>query len=153
MKFYPETRIIEAVRKLLTGSVNEQLGSLEYQIPLIEFSSGYSGSVISPVISLSSCERIEKERIIRQDAYIIIITFNIPETPESELHCYVYSGAISKAIYVNPTLGGIVDRAVITGKKYNPPKKPNCGEAWELIITLRVTVENAQLYHQKQEVI
>ena len=150
MKFYPEIRIIEAVKKLLTGSVNEQLGSLECQIPLIEFSSGYSGSVISPFICLSSCERTEKERIIRQDAYTLTITFNIPETPESELHCYGYSDAVSKAIYDNPTLGGIADKAIITGKKYNTPKKLNCGEAWELIITLRITVENAQLYRINQ---
>ena len=151
MKFYPEIRIIEAVKKLLVTAVNEILGSFEYVIPLIEFSSGYSGSVIKPLISLSSCERTEKERIIRQDAYILTITFNIPETPESELHCYIYSGAVSKAIYDNPTLGSVADRAVITGKKYTPPKKPNCGEAWELIITLRVTVENSQLFRFNQK--
>ena len=150
MKFYPEIRIIEAVRKLLVNEVNEILGSFEYVIPLIDFSSGYSGSVISPLICLSSCESTEKERIIRLDAYALTITFNVAETPESELHCYVYSGVVSKAIYDNPTLYGIADRAFITGKKYNPPKKPNCGEAWELIISLRITVENAQLYRQKQ---
>ena len=150
MKFYPEIRIIEAVRKLLVNEVNEILGSFEYEIPLVEFSSGYSGSVISPLICLLSCERTEKERIIRLDAYALTITFNITETPESELHCYVYSGAVSRAIYDNPTLSGITDKAVVTGKKYNPPKKPNCGEGWELIITLRITVENAQLYRQKQ---
>jgi hypothetical protein len=38
-------------------------------------------------------------------------------------------------------LGGIVDKAVITGKKYNPPKFQNCGEGWELVITLRITIE------------
>ena len=150
MKFYPEIRIIEAVRKLLVNEVNEILGSFEYVIPLVEFSPCYSGSVISPFICLSSCEKAEKERIVRLDAYIMTITFNIPETPESELHCYVYSGAVSRVIYDNHTLGGIADRAVITGKRYNPPKKPNCGEGWELSITLRITIENAQLYRQKQ---
>ena len=153
MKFYPEFRIIEAVRKLLENHVNKILGSFEYQIPLIEFSSGYSGSVINPLISLTTCERTEKERIIRQDAYNITINFNIPETPESELHCYVYSGAVSKAIYDNPTLDGIADKTVITGKKYTSPKTPNCGEVWELVIRLRVKLENAQLYRQKQGVI
>jgi hypothetical protein len=69
------------------------------------------------------------------------ISFEFPETLESELHCYAYSGAVGRAIYDNPTLGGIADRAVITGKKYNPPKKLNCGQGWELSITLRVTVE------------
>jgi hypothetical protein len=35
----------------------------------------------------------------------------------------------------------LVDRGVITGKKYVPPKKPYCGDGWELILTLRLTVE------------
>jgi hypothetical protein len=65
----------------------------------------------------------------------------LPESPESELHCYAYSGAISWAVYDNPTLGGVVDRAVIVSKKYNPPKKINCGQGWEVSIGLRVTIE------------
>jgi hypothetical protein len=65
----------------------------------------------------------------------------IPDTPDGELLCYAYSAAIGKALGENPTLGGVADRAVIAGKKYNKPKKPNCGESWELVITMRLTVE------------
>jgi hypothetical protein len=45
------------------------------------------------------------------------------------------------ALKENPTLGGVVDRAGVTGKKYTPPKKPHCGEGWGITITLRVMVE------------
>jgi hypothetical protein len=41
----------------------------------------------------------------------------------------------------NPTLGGIVDRAVLTGKKYIKPKKADCGQDWEISLTFRLTVE------------
>ena len=87
------------------------------------------------------CEQTEKERTIRQDTYSLTILFKIPESSESELHCYVYSGAVSRVIYENPTLLGQVDKAAITGKKYQSPKKPHCGEGWELTLTLRLTVE------------
>jgi len=137
-------RIIRAVRELLTGRVNEILQDKEFVIPVIEFG-GYQGaSSVAPVIALNACERTEKERIIRLDAYSLTITFTIPEMPESELYCYAYAGAVSRAIYDDPTLGGVVDRAVITEKKYLQPKKPNCGEGWGVVINLRITIENEQ---------
>jgi len=141
MNDFVETRIIEAVRKLLTGRVNELLGDIEHPVPLIEFTEFADGDVVVPLVALSVCERTEKERIIRQDAYSLTITLSLPETPESELHCYAYSGAIGRAFYDDPNLDGVADRAVITGKKYVSPKKPHCGEGWELIVSLRVTVE------------
>ena len=141
MKDLVEPRIIEAVRKLLCGRVNEMLGEMECPIPLIDFSDYRGGAVVVPVINLVSCERTEKERIIRLDAYSLTITFSLHEMPESELHCYAYSGAVSRAFYDDPTLGGVADKAEITGKKYIQPKKPNCGEGWELVISLRLTVE------------
>ena len=136
-----EMQIITAIREMLTGRVNEILSKSPSVIPIIEFGDFGCGYGISPVIVLTACERTEKERIVRLDAYSVSITFPLPDITESELHCYVYSGAVSRAIYDNPTLGGIVDRAVITGKKYVSPKKPNCGEGWGLVISLRVTVE------------
>ena len=136
-----EQRIIGAVREVLTGRVNELLGKVEFAIPIVEFGDFEGGSAVVPTISLSACERTEKERIVRLDAYSLTVTFNLPETPESEQQCYAYSGAISRAIYDNQTLCGVADRAVITGKKYLSPKKPNCGEGWQLVISLRVTVE------------
>ena len=141
MKDFIETRIINAVRKLLTGKVNELLGEMENPIPLIEFSEYRGGSVVVPVINVASCELKEKERIIRQEAYNLTITFIFPDTPESELYCYAYSGAVGRAVYDDPALGGVVGRAVVTNKKYIKPKKVNCGEAWELVVTLRITVE------------
>ena len=136
-----EQKIIDAVRKLLTGKVNEKLNNWNFFFPLIEFS-GYGGaSAIVPVISLSSCEQSEKERIIRLDAYTLAISFSVPETADSELSCYAYANAFSIVLGEDVTLGGVVDRAVITNKKYVPPKKANCGMEWELVITLRVTVE------------
>jgi len=138
---YIEETIIKGVKRLLTGRVNEVLRDSEYSIPIIEFGEFTGGGVVVPVISLSACERTEKERIIKLEAYSLTIAISLPETPESEFHCYAYSGAVGRAFYDDPTLGGVVDRAVITGKKYNSPKKPNCGEGWELIVTLQVTVE------------
>jgi hypothetical protein len=141
MKDFVEMRIIEAVRGLLLKQVNENLGNAQFAIPLIEFGDYGGGSAVVPVITLSTCERTEKERILRIDAYSLSVTFTLTDTKESELHCYAYSAAVSRAVYDNPTLGGIVDRATVTGKKYLSPKKPQCGEGWELVITLRITVE------------
>jgi hypothetical protein len=83
----------------------------------------------------------EKERIILLDAYSLIITFSLQEMPESELFCYAYAAAVCKALQENPTLGGVADRVTVSGKKYAPPKKADCGEGWEVVISLRVTVE------------
>jgi hypothetical protein len=139
MNDFIEQRIIDAVRKLLTGRVNEKLNDYNFYFPLLEFSN-YSNAII-PVVALASCERTEKERIIRLDAYSMTVTFTMPENPESELYCYAYATAFDKALGEDVTLGGVADRAVITGKKYNQPKKPHCGEDWEVVITVRVTVE------------
>jgi len=136
-----EQRIIEAIRGLLKGRINEILSEWEFLIPVIEFSNFANRHTVAPAVSLVSCERTEKERIIRMDAYSMSITFTLPETQETELYCYGYAAAVCKAIKENPTLGGIVDRAAVSGKKYSSPKKPGCGEDWETVITLRVTVE------------
>jgi len=136
-----EQRIIEAIRGLLKGRVNEILSEWEFLIPVIEFSNFANKHTVVPAVSLVSCERTEKERIIRLDAYSLSISFTLPETQETELYCYGYAAAVCKAIGENPTLGGVVDRAVISGKKYSQPKKPGCGEDWETVIALRITVE------------
>ena len=141
MKEFIEQQIIESIRKLLTGRVNELLGEVQFIVPIIEFGNHGCGYAASPMVALNTCERTEKERIIRLDAYSLTITFELPEMPESDLHCYAYAAAVCGAIEENPTLGGIADRTVVTGKKYNPPKKPGCGEGWGLVITLRLTVE------------
>jgi len=142
MKVFIEQQIISAVRGLLSGRVNEVLHNEEFDMPFVEFGDyGGSGSVV-PAITLVSCEKSDKERIVRLAAYAVIITFSLPETFEVESHCYGITAAVGMALRENPTLGGIVDRAVITGEKYVPPKKPNCGEGWGVVISLRITVEN-----------
>jgi hypothetical protein len=90
---------------------------------------------------LSTCERSEKERIIRLDAYTLTITLNIPEHPEGERNCYAYASSVATALQENPTLGGIASRAVLAGKKYTPPKQSGTREGWAVILTLRLTVE------------
>jgi hypothetical protein len=136
-----EQQIISAVRELLTGRVNEVLGDWQFLIPLFEISEFQGSAAVVPVISLSSCERTEKERIIKLDVYSLTITLTLRETSESELYCYAYAAAVCKALGENPTLGGIVDRAAVTGKKYIPPKKAYGGNEWEVVLTLRITVE------------
>ncbi|MCL2881143.1 MAG: hypothetical protein FWF29_12945 [Treponema sp.] len=139
--FFIEQRIIEAVKNLLNGCVNEILTGWEYLIPVIDFGSFGSRYAVAPVVSLLSCERTEKERIISLDAYSLSVTFTLFEHEDGELFCYAYSTAFAKALGEDVTLGGIADRAVITGKKYIAPKKPHCGEGWGLELSLRVTVE------------
>jgi len=141
MNVFIEVRIIEAIRELLTGRVNEVLGDWKYLIPVFEISDYQGKAMVVPVIVLSSCERTEKERIILLDAYSLTITFNVPETQNSELYCYTYANAICQALQENATLGGVVDKVTICGKKYVPPKRPGCEQDWEVVISLRVTVE------------
>jgi len=138
---YTEEAIIGAVKRLLTGKVNDVLRGLEFQIPIIEFGIFRGDTVIAPLVSLSSCEQTEKERIIKQDTYSITITFPVLDTVESELYCYAYAAAFQKALCEDVTLGGVADRVVITSKKYVPPKKADCGMEWETVISLRIIVE------------
>jgi hypothetical protein len=141
MEEFVEQQILMAVKRLLTGRVNEILEGWEFLIPVIEFGNIGSGYATAPVVALSSCERTEKERIIRLDAYSLTISFTLQEHQDGELYCYGYAHAFGKALGEDVTLGGIADRAVITGKKYLPPKKPDCGEGWGLVLSLRITVE------------
>jgi len=141
MENFIELQIITAVRELLSGKVNELLGDLQFFIPLVEFGDYRGGDVVVPVVALACCERSEKERLILVDAYSVSITFTLPDTEESEFNCYAYSAVVGKALELNPTLGGVADRVTISGKKYVEPKKANCGEGWQLVITLHVTVE------------
>jgi len=136
-----EQRIIMAIRELLTGKVNEYLREFDFQIPIVEFGIFRGVDVIAPVINLSSCEKTEKERIVKHDSYSVTVTFPVLDTIESELFCFAYADAFNKALDDDITLGGAVDRAVITNKKYVPPKKIGCGMDWEAVISLKVTIE------------
>jgi hypothetical protein len=121
------------------------LGETDYPIPPVEFGSYRGGSAVVPAITLSTCERSEKERIIRLDAYTLTIAFTVPEHPAGERNCYAYAAAIGRALSEDPALGGVASRAVLTGKKYSPPKQSGAGGDWGLVLTLRVTTEGAGL--------
>jgi hypothetical protein len=136
-----EENIINSLKSLLAGRVNELLEETEYPIPPLEFGSYRGGSVVVPVITLSTCERSEKERIVRLDAYTLTITFSVPEWPGEERNCYAYASSVATALRENPTLGGAASRAELTGKKYTAPKQSGTGGEQEVILTLRVTVE------------
>jgi hypothetical protein len=137
--------LLNSVKKLLTGRINELLGETEYPIPPVEFGNYRGGSYVFPVITLSTCERSEKERIIRLDTYTLTITFTVPEHPAGERNCYAYAAAIGRALSEDPALGGAARRAVLTGKKYTPPKQSGTGGDWGVTLTLQVTTEEAGL--------
>jgi hypothetical protein len=139
--FFIEEIIINSLKSLLSGRVNELLGETEYPIPPIEFGAYRGGSAVVPVIGLSTCERSEKERIIRLDAYTLTATFTVPEYPEGERNCYAYASSVATALGENPTLGGAASRAVLTGKKYAPPKHPGTGGDWEVELKIHVLVD------------
>jgi hypothetical protein len=94
-----------------------------------------------PVIALSTCERSEKERIVRLDAYTLTITFTVPEHPEGERNCYAYTSSVATALGENPTLGGVASRAELAGKKYTPPKQSGMGGEWEVELKIHVLVD------------
>jgi hypothetical protein len=143
-----EEAIIKAVENLLSSRMNELLGQLDYPIPYVEFGTYSGDSIVSPKIAITVCGRTEKERLILLDAYTLSITFNLPETPDSVLFTFAYSCASNKVFTDDPTLGGIVDRVVIMEEKIIPPKTPNCGQEWQVAITLRITVEG-NIYARK----
>jgi hypothetical protein len=99
------------------------------------------GSVTVPVVELAACERTEKERIILQDAYSVTVTFSVPDEAGCDIVCFAFADAVIQAVGENPTLGGIADRVIVTGKKYIKPKKARCGEDWSVVISLRITIE------------
>jgi hypothetical protein len=144
-----EEILLNSVKKLLTGRVNDLLGETDYPIPPVEFGSYRSGSAVvgacSPAITLSTCERSEKERIIRLDAYTLTIAFTVSEHPDGERNCYAYAAVIDRALSEDPALGGAADRAALTGKKYTPPKCAGTGADWGVTMTLRITTEGAGL--------
>jgi hypothetical protein len=140
-EFFIEEAIDGAFFRMLDEQVNYFLRELELTVPPLDVGGRPGGDAVYPDIYISECERTEKERIIRIDAYTVSITFPVPESDLADLYCYAYASAFDKALGLNPTLGDLVSRAVVTGKKYIRPKTLNCGEEWKLVVTVRVTVE------------
>jgi hypothetical protein len=145
-----EEILINSLKSLLAGRVNELLGETEYPIPPVEFGTYRGSSAVVPAIILSTCERSEKERIVRLDTYTLTIAFTVPEHPSDqrsvgERNCYAYAASVATALGENPSLGGVVDRVELAGKKYSPPKCAGTGADWGLTLTLRLTIEGAGL--------
>ena len=128
-----EQRIVEAVRFLLAGRVNTILQGRKFDAPVIGYRDYCGSSVIPPEIMLAPCERAEKEQHIQQAVYSVTIAFTLPPSPESELCCYAFAGAVGRAVFDNPTLGGLANWCSVTGKKFMPPKKQHIGEEWRLV--------------------
>jgi hypothetical protein len=141
-----EESIVGGVKRLLSGRVNELLGEAEFSVPPIEFGRYRGGDVVVPAIGLSAGERTEKERIVQTEVYSLTIGFSVPDMPSDqrsvgERRCYAYAAAVATALGEDPTLGGAVDRAELTGKRYSPPKQPGTGGNWDMVLSLRITVE------------
>jgi hypothetical protein len=136
-----EEIIINALKFLFLGRVNEILGEAEVFIPPVEFARSPNGGqyAVTPELSISVCERTEKDRIVLLDAYIITISFVFPEK-NGERNCYAYAGAAGRALAEDPSLGGAADRAELVKKEYKAPKRAGTGEPRELALTVRVTV-------------
>jgi hypothetical protein len=143
-----EDTIIEGVKSLLTSRMNELIADIDCNIPIIEFGNYSGANVIVPKIAFTSCERTEKERLILLDAYSITITFDVPDNPDSVLFTWVYFCAANKVFNDSPTLGGIADRLTLTSEDIKPPKVLNCGQDWQVIVKLRLTVEGT-IYARK----
>lgn len=141
MKDCIEIQIIEAVKNILSGRVNEIINDWAENLPVIEFGNYQSDKVITPIITLDDCVQTEKERIIKLDVYTLTISVSLPEMKEGEFFCYVYNAAIASALYQNPTLNGAVNSLAPVRKKYTPPKTNNCGEGWAITLNYQITVE------------
>ncbi|MDR0584490.1 MAG: hypothetical protein LBG57_09110 [Treponema sp.] len=126
--FFIEEEIEGALFRLLDEPVNYFLREMELKAPPLDVCGKPGGEAIYPDVFLSECERTEKERIIRIDAYSVSVTFPVPDSEEADVYCFACAAAFEKALDANPTLGGMANRAVLTGKKYTRPKSPAAGK-------------------------
>jgi len=138
-----EKKILGAIRKLLVDDVNKLLEGLSFHVPTLEFGTHSGREVIVPHVSLSACERSEKERIVFVNAYTVEIGIPVDDLRDwdGELLAFAYGAAIRRAVRLNPSLGGLADRTVITKMDYLEPKRRFCGDCWIVAARLRVTVE------------
>ena len=138
-----EEVVLNAVRRLLTDDVNKLLDGLGIPIPRFEFGNHAGREVAVPDIMLSKCERTEKERILFTSAYTVELNIPVDDLRDydGELYMFAYSTAISRAVRLNPSLGGAVNNAVITASEFMEPKKRYCGDNWMALIEMRVTTE------------
>jgi len=138
-----EKKIKGAVRGLLVDDVNKLLEELSFHVPTLEFGTHSGPEVIIPRVSLSACEQSEKERIVYVNAYAVEISLPVDDLRDwdGELLAFAYGAAIRRAVRLNSSLGGMVDRTVIINMDYVEPKRRHCGDRWIVAARLRVTVE------------
>jgi hypothetical protein len=132
MSLFIEETLLKSVREMLAGPVCELLAETELNVLALED--------VCPSVKLVQCERSEKERLIRLDAYALTVSLFVPDGEEAERLAYGYAWAVDTALSDDQTLGGVVEHAVITGKKYDPPKYPHCGDGWQVMLSLHITV-------------
>jgi hypothetical protein len=137
-----EENIINSLKSMLAGRVNELLEEAERAVPPVEFSPSLPGGylITAPEVRLATGERTEKDRVVGLDVYSLTVTFTVPEK-SGERNCYAYAGAVEQALRENPTLSGVADRAFLFKKEYRTPKRPDMGEPWKLVLTLHITME------------
>ena len=138
-----EKKILGAIKKLLVDDVNKLLEELSFHVPTLEFGTHSGREVVIPNVSLSACEQSEKERIVFVNAYAVEVTIPVDDLRDwdGELLAFAFGAAIRLAVRLNSSLGGMVDRTVITNMDYVEPKRRFCGDHWIVATRLRVTVE------------
>lgn len=136
-----EQKIVAAIQGLLARQVNELLQKYNFSAPPIQFGDFDSRAhVVSPEILLSPCEETDKEEAERLSTYYLSVSFLFPKTREKGLYCFAYSDAVRKVVNENPTLDGAAESAVIIKTKFIMPSKFDCGENYDLVVTLQITV-------------
>ena len=138
-----EKKVKSAVKGLLVDDVNKLLEELSFHVPTLEFGTHSGREVIIPNVSLTACEQSEKERIVFVNAYAVEISLPVDDLRDwdGELLAFAFGAAIRRAVRLNPSLGGLVDRTIITNMDYVEPKRRFCGDHWIVAARLRVTVE------------
>jgi hypothetical protein len=122
-----EEKILGAVWVLVLNGMNDVLENIDDDVPALEKrGSALAGDCVKRPVSgsvgLEKVERTEKERIVRLDAYRVVVTITA-----SESDCYRYAYALEKAIGDDVTLCGVAENVLFENKVYTP--KMNLVEA------------------------
>ena len=136
-----EEAMIEAVKGLLLVGVNELLGTLDEPVSMVNFNKNSPNDVLMPIISASPCEQTKKERLAHLEEYNVHITIPIRDSRDGFFYSWTYFCVLSKVFTDNRTLGGIVVCTEITERRIRPPVKKYNRDKWEVIYTLRATVD------------
>ena len=60
MDVFIELRVIGAVKKMMSETVNSYFDKLEYQLPMIEFNNYANKYFVTPAIIITGCKQTEK---------------------------------------------------------------------------------------------